>query len=61
MNQETCVHTEHCCLKHGCKYRDENCPVALGLKKQAEERAKQAEIEEYNLFLKLKEKYENKK
>jgi len=21
------VHTAHCCVKHGCKYEDENCPV----------------------------------
>ena len=35
MTQENCVHTEHCCLKHGCKYREEDCPVALGLKKQS--------------------------
>jgi hypothetical protein len=21
------VHTEHCCLKHGCKYNDEDCTV----------------------------------
>lgn len=26
------VHTEHCCIKHGCKYRDEDCPVANGQK-----------------------------
>jgi len=24
------VHRTHCCLLHGCKYRDENCPVELG-------------------------------
>ncbi len=23
------VHTRHCCLHHGCKYGDEDCPVAL--------------------------------
>jgi hypothetical protein len=21
------VHKRHCCLEHGCKYRDEDCPV----------------------------------
>lgn len=21
------VHTEHCCLKHGCKYNDDKCTV----------------------------------
>jgi len=21
------VHTEHCCLKHGCKYGDDDCTV----------------------------------
>lgn len=30
-----CVHTEHCCVFHGCKYGDEDCPVYLGLKKQS--------------------------
>lgn len=29
------VHTEHCCSRHGCKYRDENCPVELGIQKQS--------------------------
>lgn len=24
------VHDAHCCPKHGCKYCDEDCPVALG-------------------------------
>lgn len=24
------VHESHCCLEHGCKYGDDNCPVALG-------------------------------
>jgi hypothetical protein len=26
----TDVHTEHCCLKHGCKYRDDDCTVVTG-------------------------------
>lgn len=29
------VHTEHCCLEHGCKYNDLNCPVATGKQKQS--------------------------
>jgi hypothetical protein len=29
-----CVHTRHCCFKHGCKYGDEDCPVATGEEKQ---------------------------
>ncbi len=29
------VHTEHCCLMHGCKYRDINCTVMNGRKKQS--------------------------
>lgn len=29
------VHTEHCCLKHGCKYGDEDCSVATGYLKQS--------------------------
>ena len=28
------VHIRHCCLKHGCKYSDPECPVELGLAKQ---------------------------
>jgi hypothetical protein len=24
------VHTEHCCIDHGCKYGDENCTVVTG-------------------------------
>jgi hypothetical protein len=30
-----CVHTEHCCREHGCKYGQENCPVVLGDKVQS--------------------------
>jgi hypothetical protein len=29
------VHTDHCCLKHGCKYSDKDCTVRLGKKKQS--------------------------
>lgn len=28
------VHTSHCCKQHGCKYGDEDCPVAFGEHKQ---------------------------
>jgi len=28
------VHEAHCCLDHGCKYGDSNCPVITGLTKQ---------------------------
>ena len=24
------VHLRHCCKKHGCKYGDDDCPVAFG-------------------------------
>jgi len=24
------VHRTHCCIKHGCKYGDRDCPVVLG-------------------------------
>lgn len=24
------VHQSHCCVYHGCKYGDEDCPVAIG-------------------------------
>lgn len=29
------VHTEHCCLEHGCKYGEDDCPVAAGRKVQS--------------------------
>jgi len=29
------VHTEHCCIYHGCKYMDSSCPVYLGYKAQS--------------------------
>ena len=28
------AHDTHCCLEHGCKYGDEGCPVAKGVRKQ---------------------------
>lgn len=30
-----CVHTEHCCGDHGCKYGDNECPVVNGRKPQS--------------------------
>lgn len=35
MRDDRDVHTEHCCLIHGCKYGDEDCPVATGKKAQS--------------------------
>jgi hypothetical protein len=32
---EADVHTEHCCLIHGCKYGDPECSVTTGLKRQS--------------------------
>jgi hypothetical protein len=29
------VHTEHCCIRHGCKYGKEDCPVVTRAKKQS--------------------------
>lgn len=29
------VHTEHCCSIHGCKYDDDDCPVATGKQMQS--------------------------
>lgn len=29
------VHTEHCCVVHGCKYGDDDCPVTTGRKPQS--------------------------
>lgn len=34
-SKKKCVHTEHCCRIHGCKYGDEDCPVYLGQKPQS--------------------------
>lgn len=28
------VHITHCCIVHGCKYGDKDCPVILGNKDQ---------------------------
>ena len=28
------VHETHCCILHGCKYGDDDCPVVNGLTKQ---------------------------
>lgn len=35
INPTKCSHTEHCCILHGCKYNDEDCPVVTGLKRQS--------------------------
>jgi hypothetical protein len=35
IESEKCVHTEHCCVTHGCKYGDPKCPVDTGVKKQS--------------------------
>lgn len=32
---DKCVHTEHCCAIHGCKYCDDLCPVKTGEKQQS--------------------------
>lgn len=32
---DKCVHTEHCCSLHGCKYGLDDCPVTTGKKKQS--------------------------
>ena len=29
------VHTEHCCLEHGCKYGDDHCTVTTRKKRQS--------------------------
>jgi len=28
------AHDTHCCIDHGCKYGDHDCPVANGIRKQ---------------------------
>lgn len=30
-----CVHTEHCCVIHGCKYGADDCPVETKKKRQS--------------------------
>lgn len=30
MSNHDGVHASHCCVVHGCKYRDDDCPVQLG-------------------------------
>lgn len=32
---DKCVHTEHCCIFHGCKYGDSDCPVERQFKPQS--------------------------
>lgn len=33
---DKCVHTEHCCKEHGCKYGEgKYCPIENGTKKQS--------------------------
>lgn len=34
MNNDTSPHQSHCCAKHGCKYNNDDCPVATGQVKQ---------------------------
>lgn len=29
------VHTEHCCVTHGCKYGRDDCSVEIGVKLQS--------------------------
>lgn len=33
--QKSDVHTEHCCIHHGCKYNQENCSVVSNKKIQS--------------------------
>jgi len=35
LEEDRCVHTEHCCVLHGCKYGNKDCPVELGFKRQS--------------------------
>lgn len=34
-SDEKDVHTEHCCVEHGCKYGDDDCPVENGVQEQS--------------------------
>ena len=54
------VHKTHCCILHGCKYRDNNCPVITEQIKQiysCEECYSMSisSIEELNNLLEVKE------
>jgi len=35
VGEKWCVHSEHCCINHGCKYGDDDCPVWRGFKRQS--------------------------
>ena len=35
MSDDKNVHTEHCCKFHGCKYGEDDCPVANKKQKQS--------------------------
>jgi len=41
------VHTEHCCRKCGCKYGNDDCTVATGIKK-ASYSCKECSVQKYN-------------
>lgn len=61
------VHRTHCCIVHGCKYGDKDCPVVLGkalqeyLCEDCDYFYEQNEIEVFNkiklIFLKKNRKY----
>lgn len=31
MNEYLDLHKENCCILHGCKYRNFDCPISLGI------------------------------
>ena len=52
--KKTDVHTEHCCIDHGCKYGDDNCTIVTGTKVQSypcEECEFELKIQLYTLHL----------
>ena len=38
------VHTENCCVVHGCRWGHKNCTVANGTKRQSKECSRHASI-----------------
>lgn len=51
------VHENHCCATHGCKYGNEDCPVANGLTKQIY-RCEWCYEDEYEIVDKINEMFE---
>lgn len=50
------VHESHCCIRHGCKYGEEDCPVVSGEIKQLYDcEACGFDEEDYDIYKELEE------